>query len=104
MEKYTNSIYNYYSEFIYKLYECDCELLNLEGDVVERGVVPHLQQCIHVALFRQLDGHLVSILIRRVVYLLDDGVSQQCVCEVVGVGQFGCDGLSRILGEAGVGE
>ena len=75
-----------------------------EGDVVERGVVPHLQQCVHVALFRQLDGHLVSILIRRVVYLLDDGVSQQCFCKVVGVGQFGCDGLSRILGEAGVGE
>ena len=88
----------------YKLYECDCELLNLEGDVVERGVVPHLQQRVHVAPFRQLDGHLVSILIWRVEYPLDGGASQQRLGEVVSVYQFGCDGLSRIFGEAGVGE
>ena len=41
--KNTNSIYNYYSEFIYKLYKGDCVLLDFEGDVVERGDVPHLQ-------------------------------------------------------------
>ena len=41
--KNTNFIYNYYSEFIYKLYDGYCELLDLEDDVVERCVVPHLQ-------------------------------------------------------------
>ena len=36
-------IYNYYSDFIYKLYKIDYVLLDLEVDVVERGIVPHLQ-------------------------------------------------------------
>ena len=59
-------IYNYYSDFIYKLYKIDYVLLDLEVDVVERGIVPHLQHCSHVGFFRQLNSHHVSVLPWRI--------------------------------------